>query len=389
MKLKFMPAGVVADSTLNDRQIRVVANSGRVDRVGDVLVAKGCMLDDYLANNIVLANHDASVVVGNFLPEIKNDRIEGVLTFAPSGILPLADQYCALYKNSVMKTVSVGFNPITATPNKNGGITYERWELMELSCVAVPCDVGAVTLARDLNSKQTKKAAVWKVGASRNLPLGGDDAWDGPAAAASIFERAGFDDDDPDLGFARKGFLAYDSANPKLKGSYKLPFAKVIDGRLTAMPSGVRAAASRLPQTDIPEDVRDEARAVIDSYEAKMNGKSGRVLSQANQDHLTGLIGSLDKIANFHTRMEPHIEGAAWHAQAIRESAAGRRPADGDDYDQPGGEDEPDTELAGQIAHRKRLAAALALVEPPLTLEEEEAATRRRRVQALRLSECP
>jgi len=387
MNLKFMPAGVVADPSLNTRQIRVVANSSRPDRIGDILVAKGCMLDNYLANNIVLADHDVRAVLGNFLPEIKNDRVEGVLTFAPSGISPLADQYCALYKNSVMKTVSVGFSPIIATPNKNGGITYERWELMELSCVAVPCDVGAVTLARDFNSKQTKKAAVWKVGASRNLPLGGDDAWDGPAAAASIFEKASFDGDDPDLSFARKGFLAYDSANPKLKGSYKLPFAKVIDGRLTAMPSGVRAAASRLPQADIPEDVRDEARAVIDSYEAKMNGKSGRVLSQANQDHLTGLIGSLDKIANFHARMEPHIEKAASHAQAIRESAAARTPADGDD--QPGDEDEPDTELGFEAAHRKRQGEALALAEPPLTLEEEEAATRWRMLRALRISECP
>ncbi len=72
------------------------------------------------------------------------------------------------------------------------------------------------------------------------------------------------------LGLVRKGFLAYDSANPKLKASYKLPFAKVVDGRLTAMPSGIQAAASRLPQADIPDDVQTKARAVLDDYEAKI-----------------------------------------------------------------------------------------------------------------------
>jgi hypothetical protein len=284
MVRKFYSADVVVDGALGPRQIRVVANSGQSDRVKDVLVAKGCKLDNYLRNPIVLAQHNPENPVGNFAPEIKGERVEGVLTFAPAGISAKADEYCGLYKAGVLKTVSVGFQPIDSAPNKDGGELFKEWELLELSCVSVPCDPGALTIARSLETKTDKHS--WKCGASRNLPIGGDDAWDGPAASASIFDHCNFDGDSPDVGFARKGFLAYDAANPKLKGSYKLPFAKIVDGHLTAMPSGIRAAASRLPQADIPDDVQTKARAVIDHYEAKMKPKA---ITAANAPKVKGL----------------------------------------------------------------------------------------------------
>ncbi len=61
-------------------------------------------------------------------------------------------------------------------------MNYDEWELLELSCVSVPCDPGALVIARNLAGVAVKAedSEVWKVGASRNLPIGGDDAWDGP-----------------------------------------------------------------------------------------------------------------------------------------------------------------------------------------------------------------
>jgi HK97 family phage prohead protease len=116
--------------------------------------------------------------------------------------------------------------------------------------------------------EETKAGEDWKCGAARDLPLDEEGAWDGGTAEASIFEHAGGDDFDP--AEARKGFLAYDASAPKLRGSYKLPFARVADGKLTAMASGIRAAASRLPQSDIPDSVKETGRAVLDHYEAMM-----------------------------------------------------------------------------------------------------------------------
>jgi hypothetical protein len=53
----------------------------------------------------------------------------------------------------VMSTVSVGFQPIEYEPNKSGGFDFKEWELLELSCVAVPCDSGAITVARSMHGK--------------------------------------------------------------------------------------------------------------------------------------------------------------------------------------------------------------------------------------------
>jgi len=201
-----------------------------------------------------LADHNPGAPIGNFAPEIKGDAVEGIITFAPAGISAKADEYYGLYKAGVMNTVSVGFKPIEYEPIKgsDGGALFKEWELMELSCVAVPCDPGAIVTARSLKGDD---GAAWKVGASRNLPLGDEgQAWDGPAAAASVFEHCNFDGDKPDTVFARKAFLAYDAAARAERGSYKLPFAHMVDGRLTAAPSGIRA------DTDIPDDVRAKAR---------------------------------------------------------------------------------------------------------------------------------
>jgi HK97 family phage prohead protease len=111
----------------------------------------------------------------------------------------------------------------------------------------------------------------WVIGADTDLPLNETLRWDGPAAAARVFELAMFDSDEPDLELARRAFLVYDDERPELRGSYKLGIADVVDGELVVLSSGLRAAASRLPQTaDLSEDVVNQARAIIDDYVAEM-----------------------------------------------------------------------------------------------------------------------
>ena len=268
MQLKYVSGSVLADSTLGERQIRVVASDPTVDRVKDVMVPEGCVLDGYKSNPIFLFNHDPHSPVGNAAVAVQNNRVEALVDFAPKGISAKADEICALYKSGVLRAVSVGFQPIEYEPIKDGGTRYTKWALMELSGVSVPANPNAITLERSMAT--SSKAASWKVGASRNLPIDKDSAWDGPAAEKSIFDHCDFDGDKPNTALARKAFLFYDASKPKLKGSYKEPFAKMSGGRLTAVAAGIRAAASRLPGTDVPDDLKKSARAVIDHYEAKM-----------------------------------------------------------------------------------------------------------------------
>jgi HK97 family phage prohead protease len=278
MERKFAPGAVVDDQALGARQIRVVASTPTPDRAGDVMVPRGCMADAYFANPIVLADHDPTKPIGTAKLDIADDHVGALIDFAPAGASAKADEYCALAKAGVLKTVSIGFAPIEFEPIKGAGYRYAKWELMEISLVAVPANPEALVVNRSAQSAVAKAEAAWKCGASRNLPLGPDEAWDGAAAEKSVFDHCGFDGDKPDAAFARKAFLAYDSANPNEKGSYKEPFAKIVDGRLTAMPAGIRAAASRLPQADMAEDVRSKGRAVVDYYEAKMKAAPAPVV---------------------------------------------------------------------------------------------------------------
>lgn len=161
LQRKFISGAMIADATLGDRQIRVVASDPTVDRVKDVMVPEGCVLDGYKANPIFLANHDPGCPIGNAEVEIKNGRVEALVTFAPAGASAKADEYCALYKAGVLRAVSVGFQPIEYEPIKDGGYRYTKWELMELSGVAVPANANAVTIERAI-SLRTGAAPSWK-----------------------------------------------------------------------------------------------------------------------------------------------------------------------------------------------------------------------------------
>lgn len=106
------------------------------------------------------------------------------------------------------------------------------------------------------------------VAAARSLPLAPRDrAWDASAADARVREWA--EAGDAPTAKYRRAFLWYDAENAEQFGSYKLPFADVIDGDLTAVFRGIAAAAARLEQADIPDADKATIRDVINGYYAK------------------------------------------------------------------------------------------------------------------------
>jgi HK97 family phage prohead protease len=315
--VRFSAAGTVdGDAAIDEtsRRISWVFSNEDVCLDQHTIRTGGWDLTDYLKNPVLLFAHDQSAPpIGRVTRiEAQGKLLVGDTVFADAETYPFADTIYRLVKGRYLNATSVSWFPLDSKPARDrsrpDGIDFLAQKLLEISVVPVPANPAALATARARGidtsplrlwaervldehlpgaraarlihddtrpatpapARAESKDAKWKCGASRSLPLDEDAEWDGPAAQKAVFEACGFDGDKPDLSKARKAFLAYDAANPKKRGSYKLPFATVQDGRLTAVAAGLKAAAARLSQTDVPQDVQDAARAVIDEYEGKM-----------------------------------------------------------------------------------------------------------------------
>lgn len=316
--ISLVRAGGAADlANSNGRIVRYVFSTPSVARDGHTI--QGWDVASFLTNPVFLWAHDADdLPIGKVVDlDAGPTGLRGGVQYATADENPFADTVYRLVQGGYLNATSVSWLPIQWSFSKDksrpGGIDFKLAELLEISQVPVPAQPEALATARaagidtgplyrwaekvldtggmmlvprdeleqlrreaKMPTTHQRAAADWKCGAARDLPIDTESAWDGPAAAQSVFEHAGFDGDKPDLAFVRQAFLAYDAANADEKGSYKEPIAKVVDGKLVAVSAGIHAAASRLPQTsDLPEAVHQEAQAVIDAYEKRIEDEKG------------------------------------------------------------------------------------------------------------------
>lgn len=101
------------------------------------------------------------------------------------------------------------------------------------------------------------------VSGASDLPIE-EGEWDGPGAKKRIFEWAGGNDFDPKK--AKMAFF-YVDGDPKNRGSYKLPFADVRQGKLVAIKKGISSAQGAL------DGARGGIQGVSDSDKASIMSK--------------------------------------------------------------------------------------------------------------------
>ncbi|MGC8518474.1 MAG: hypothetical protein ACP5P4_08080 [Steroidobacteraceae bacterium] len=326
---------------------KVIASTNEIARDGWQVEPAGLKTANFLKTAAVLFNHNYEQPVATPIStSLVNggEQLEIAIRWPPAGISPRVDEIRGLVKAAVIRAVSIGFLPLEMEPLNPkepwGGQRVLSADLLELSFVGVPADTGAVITQRSPENPMAQRStdsADWKCGVSRTLPIDEADGWDGPAAEKSVFEWAGGKDFDPAK--ARKAFLAYDASNPKERGSYKLPIAHVVGGRLRVPKGAIRAAASRLPDTQIPTDVKDEARKVLDHYEEKAGmGKektegdraaSGRIrrLSKAVKEHLRAALRHHERAEAHHKALGDHQGRIEDHLDEAREAHEKARAA--------------------------------------------------------------
>lgn len=108
-----------------------------------------------------------------------------------------------------------------------------------------------------------------------DLPIADRDrSWDGAAAAQAQARRAGGVDNLDPARFAQGHFWRDDEADAATVGAYRLPFADVIDGTLTAVPAGIFAVAGVLQGarggSNIPQADQDRIKGRVNTYYARM-----------------------------------------------------------------------------------------------------------------------
>ena len=140
-----------------DDPFEFVMSDESVDRVGDVIRAKGWDLTDFEKNPICLYGHDHALPVGTWENvRIVGKKLVGRLRFAKQGTSELIDTLRSLTEQRILKAVSVGFQPIEAKPLEKGGYEFLRSKLHECSLVAVPANANALAIAKSFGADPAK-----------------------------------------------------------------------------------------------------------------------------------------------------------------------------------------------------------------------------------------
>lgn len=222
-----------------------------------------------------LWQHDTEMPVGSYT-ELREDA-RGLFV---KGRLPKSDTFVSgrvipQMKAESVTCMSIGYSTLDYLIE--GGVRLlKTLKLWEISLVTTPMNPLAEITGLKANVT------------FQDLPLAPrDQSWDAEAALARV--KAFLESADEPSDSYRKAFLWSDSKNHEDFDGYKLLIADVIDGKLTAVPRAIFAAAAGGNKgiISIPEDDRDLVMASVDRYYSKMDLESPFRKSSVRLDDLS------------------------------------------------------------------------------------------------------
>lgn len=367
---------LVADtSELGERKLSFVITTSAKDRDNDTINPLGWKLDNYLKNPVVLWAHsyESPAVARTEKIWIEDNSVKAIAEFTPQEVYPFGYTLYLLYREGFMKAVSVGFIPLSWEVREDG-FDYIEQELLEYSLVPVPSNPEALLIAKrkgiDIKpliqwaedilektgefkvitkevyeqiemAKNDKEPKIVDIPVEKGVipykrtPLAPEDEpWD-----------AGEEVKNADVKDLKIMCAWYDSSNPDVKSSYKLPHHKA-SGQHSCVWRGVAAAMAALfgarGGVDIPESDRkgvynhlakhykdfdkeppefkeyteEELKQIFPEFyeeqtkeekedletenkieeKAEIIGKAGRVLSKANEEKIRKAVELLNEV---------------------------------------------------------------------------------------------
>jgi len=151
-----------------------ILSDGSLDRMGDVIDPSGWQLDKIKSDPPVLFNHDRNQIVGRWTDiRVSDGKLIGRIVWAKSDKWPMGQYIRDLVREGVLRTVSVGFQPVARQPltkeadPQHGPFRFTKQTLLECSLVSVPANPNALALAKDY--PRDVLAQVFRKSASEDL----------------------------------------------------------------------------------------------------------------------------------------------------------------------------------------------------------------------------
>ena len=153
MYIKNLQCEILREKASDGPVVSFIASTANPDRYGDVINQRGWDLGKYRKNPVILLNHNAnSLPIGRGEVDVVDGQLIVDVEFDMDD--PQAKEIARKTKAGFMNAVSVGFNPIDATPRNmlekshpahgQSGQYFDRAELLEISIVTIPANGEAV-----------------------------------------------------------------------------------------------------------------------------------------------------------------------------------------------------------------------------------------------------
>lgn len=324
-----------------DRTLVAYATTKTVDSYNEVLLPDSFDLERYRKNPVLMWGHDYRLPPIGRSMWIKPDS-KGLLFKPQFAKTQFAEDVFNLYREGFLRGFSVGFDPkawlspqdeeyqkllakwgIEGQPDR----IYTKNELYEVSAVPLPANEDALMLAINDGVIHSRALQAYfedlnltGVTPFADLPLAPEDLeWDAAKARKQLAKWASSDGsgdkDKMDWKKYRKGFFWYDTSESENFGSYKLPFAYVIDGTATAVWRAVAASMIVLlggrGGVDIPEGDRKAVYNHIVRYYKKFDKEPPefKSLDELMLDHFKALnLSSAQLLAKVNLLYEQLIQ---------------------------------------------------------------------------------
>lgn len=146
---------------LDKREIVGLASSPSTDRMGDIVVQEGAVMNLPVP---FLLQHDVERPLGSVVSAKQTS--DGILIKAtiakPDTPGPLADRLSEAWDSirlGLIRGLSIGFQPIESEPiGRTGGTKFKRWSLLEVSAVTIAANADASILEVKRADLQSMKA---------------------------------------------------------------------------------------------------------------------------------------------------------------------------------------------------------------------------------------